>query len=120
MSEERGDGEGVGSQTLSDTLRYINLPGLFIDLVPFRGPIHLHECVRKEGGDGEGVDSESISDTFRYIDLAGLVTGLVALRGPMHLFIVVYYETIKRELELPSEKSLIEFTSPPPIYCCLL
>ena len=40
-SEERGDGEGAGSQALSGTLRYINLAGLAIGLVALRGPMHL-------------------------------------------------------------------------------
>jgi len=33
VNEERGDGEGSGSEVLSDTLRYINLTGLAIGLV---------------------------------------------------------------------------------------
>jgi hypothetical protein len=36
VSEEGKDGEGAGSQELSDTLRYINLAGLAIGLVTFR------------------------------------------------------------------------------------
>ena len=83
VNEERGDGEGVGSEVLSDTLRYINLAGLVIGMFTFRGPMHLRAGVIKEGGEGPG--SQSLSDTFRYINLAGLATGLVALRGPMHL-----------------------------------
>jgi hypothetical protein len=35
-------------------LRNINLTGLAIGLVPFRGPIHLCSDVSKEGGVGEG------------------------------------------------------------------
>ena len=44
VSEERGDGEGAGSQALpvlSDTLRYINLAEVAIGPVGFRGPVHL-------------------------------------------------------------------------------
>jgi hypothetical protein len=33
VSEQGGDGEGAGSQALSDTLRYINLAGLATGLV---------------------------------------------------------------------------------------
>jgi hypothetical protein len=85
VSEECGDGEGLGSQTLSDTHRYrdINLVGWVIGLVVLRGPMHLRACVSEEGGDGEGAGSESISDTFRYINLTGVSIGLVSLRGPM-------------------------------------
>jgi hypothetical protein len=42
VSEERGNGEGAGSQALSDTLRYINLAGLATGLVASRlRPMHL-------------------------------------------------------------------------------
>ena len=55
MNEERGDGEGIDSQTLSDTLRHINLAGLDIGLVVLCGPMNLCVCVREESGDGKGV-----------------------------------------------------------------
>ncbi len=45
----------MGSQSISDTLRYINLTGLVT------------------------------GETLRYINLAGLVIGLVTLCGPMNL-----------------------------------
>jgi len=48
VSEEGGDGEGAGSQALSDTLRYINLAGLVIGLVTLRGLMHLCACVSEE------------------------------------------------------------------------
>ena len=48
MSEERGDREGEGSQTLSDTLRYINLAEVSLELAVLRGPIHLCACVSEE------------------------------------------------------------------------
>ena len=70
--EERGDGEGTGSEARSDTLRYINLAGLVIGLVALRGPMHLCACVREERGDGEGAASQALSDTLRYINLTGL------------------------------------------------
>ncbi len=44
VSEERGDGEGEGSEALSDTLRYINLAGLATGLVPLGGPMYLRVC----------------------------------------------------------------------------
>jgi len=43
-----GDGEGPGSQTLSDTLKCISLTGLGVGLVTFRGPIDLCVCVSEE------------------------------------------------------------------------
>ena len=55
--EEGGDGEGVGSETLSDTLKYINLTGLVIGMVVLCGPIHLSSCVSEKSGDGEGAGS---------------------------------------------------------------
>ena len=70
---------------LSNTLRYINLAGLVIELVTLRGPMHLCACMSEERGDGEDAGSQALSDTLRYINLAGLAIGLVTLRGPMHL-----------------------------------
>jgi hypothetical protein len=64
---------------LSDTLRYINLTGLVIELVTLRGPMNLCVCVGEERGDGEGADSQELSDTLRYIHLSGLTIGLVVL-----------------------------------------
>jgi len=52
--KEGGDGEGAGSQSLSDTLRYINFAGLTTGLVALCGPMHQCVCVSEEGGDGEG------------------------------------------------------------------
>jgi hypothetical protein len=76
LSEERGDGEGAGSETRSDTLRHINLAGLAIGPVTLRGPMHLCACVSEERGDGEGAGSEALStDTLRYNNLAGLARG---------------------------------------------
>ena len=46
--KEGGDGKGAGSQSLSDTFRYINLAGLTTGLVTLRGPI----LFSLEGGDG--------------------------------------------------------------------
>ena len=54
VSEERGDGEGEGSESLSDTLRYINLAGLATGLVTLRGPMHLCACVSEESGENAG------------------------------------------------------------------
>jgi hypothetical protein len=54
VNEEGGDGKGAGSQSLSDTLRYINLADLATGLVALRRPMHLCACVSEEGGDGEG------------------------------------------------------------------
>jgi hypothetical protein len=71
VSEQGGDGEGAGSQALSDTLRYINLAGVAIGLVTLPGPMHLCACVSKECGDGEGAGSQALSDTLRYNNLAG-------------------------------------------------
>ena len=51
VSEEGGNGEGAGSQALSDTLRYINLAGLAIGLVTLRGLMHLRACVSEERGE---------------------------------------------------------------------
>jgi hypothetical protein len=62
--KERGDGEGAGSQSLSDTFRYINLAGLGTGLVALRGPMHLGACVSEEAGDGEGAGSQALSDTL--------------------------------------------------------
>ena len=59
---------------LSDTLRYINLAGLAIELVALRGPMHLCACVSEEHGDGEGAGSQALSDTLMCINLAGLAT----------------------------------------------
>ncbi len=53
---------------LSNTLKYMNLTGVVIGLVPLRGPMHLGACVTEKRGDGEGAGS-----------LAGRVIGLVAL-----------------------------------------
>lgn len=50
MSEERGEGEGVGSQVLSNTLRYINLAEVALGLVELRGPMYLCPCVSAERG----------------------------------------------------------------------
>jgi hypothetical protein len=40
VSKEGGDGEGMGSLSLSDTFRYINLTGLVTGLVSLCGPIN--------------------------------------------------------------------------------
>jgi hypothetical protein len=48
--EEGGDGDGVGSETLSDTLKNINLTGLVIGVVVFRGPMNLRVCVSEKSG----------------------------------------------------------------------
>ena len=48
--EEGGDGDGVGSETLSDTLKNINLTGLVIGVVVVRGPMNLRVCVSEESG----------------------------------------------------------------------
>ena len=64
---------------LSNTLRYINLHGLSIGMVPLCGPMHLCACVSEELGDGEGEDSQALSDTLRSINLTGLTMGLVTL-----------------------------------------
>ncbi len=50
MSEERGEGEGVGSRVLSNTLRYINLAVVELGLVELRGPMHPCPCVSAECG----------------------------------------------------------------------
>ncbi len=39
VSEERGDGEGAGSQALSDTCRYINLTELALGQFALRGRV---------------------------------------------------------------------------------
>jgi len=39
VSEEGADGEGEGSESISDTFRYINLTGVSIGLVSLRGPM---------------------------------------------------------------------------------
>ena len=81
--------QGVVSQSLSDTFRYINLTGLDTGLVTLCGPMHLCVCVSEEGGDGEGVDSEVsslLSYTLRYVSLPEL--GHVCqfgFREPIHL-----------------------------------
>ena len=53
VSEERGDGEGAGSQALSDTLRYINFAGLAIGLVALRRALSkqstLSRALSKQG-----------------------------------------------------------------------
>ncbi len=40
---------------LSNTLKYINLGGLVIGLVVFRGPMYLCVCINEDRGDGEGL-----------------------------------------------------------------
>ena len=64
MSEECGDGEGVDSQRLSDTLRYINLTGLVIELVTLRGPMYLCVCVIEECGENAGTRTTLRSDVL--------------------------------------------------------
>ncbi len=44
---------------LSNTLEYINLTGVVIGLVAFRGPIHLCARVSEKRGDEEGVGCDS-------------------------------------------------------------
>jgi hypothetical protein len=65
VSEEGGDGEGVGSEApslLSYTLRYISLTELgIVYRVGLREPIHLCTYVIEVGGDGETVCSETPS-----------------------------------------------------------
>jgi hypothetical protein len=93
VSEEGGDGEGVGSEApslLSCTLRYVSLAELgTLCRVGFRDPMHLCTGVNEEGADGEGADSEAtsvMSYTLRYVSLAELGTLCrVGLRDPMHL-----------------------------------
>ena len=60
VSKEGVDREGVVSQSLSDTFRYINLAGLGTGLVALRGPMHLCVCVSEDRGDGEGVVSQTL------------------------------------------------------------
>ncbi len=64
MNKKGGDGEGVGSESLSITFRYINLTGLSIGLVELCGPMYLCVCVNEEGGNGEGPDLETLSMLF--------------------------------------------------------
>ena len=45
--------EGVVSEGLSDTFRYINLVELDVGLVVLCGPMHLCVCVSEELGRGE-------------------------------------------------------------------
>ena len=52
VNEDRGDGEGEGSEVRSDTLRYINLTGLTIGLVVLCGPTYLCACVNEDVGTG--------------------------------------------------------------------
>jgi hypothetical protein len=57
VRKKGGDGESVGSESLSITFRYINLTGLSIGLVELCGPIHLCLCERRgweRGGSGLG------------------------------------------------------------------
>ncbi len=58
VSEEGGDGVGVGSEVsspLSYTIRYVSLAELGnVYQVGLREPMHLCTCVVEEGGDGEG------------------------------------------------------------------
>jgi hypothetical protein len=68
---------------LSNTLKYINLAGLDIGVIPWYGPMNLRTCVSEELGDGEGEGSPALSDTRRYMNLTGSV---------------VYYESMKRKL----------------------
>jgi hypothetical protein len=65
VSEEGGDGEGAGSQALSDTLRYINLAGLATGLVTLRGPMRLCACVSEEGGENAGARATLRSDVLQ-------------------------------------------------------
>ena len=68
VSEEGGDGEGVGSETpslFSYTFRYVSLAELgTVCLVGLREPMHLCACVGEEGGDregaGEGGDASNV------------------------------------------------------------
>ena len=79
VSEERGDGEGTGSEALSllsYTLKYISLADVGINclLVGLRQPMHLSTFVSEEWGDGEGPGSEALSllsYTLQCISLAG-------------------------------------------------
>ncbi len=63
VREDLGDGEDEDSESLSDTLRYINLVGVVMGLVTCRGPMYLCTCVSEERGDGEDTDSQGLSDT---------------------------------------------------------
>jgi hypothetical protein len=63
VGEDLGDGEDEDSESLSDTLRYINLVGVVMGLVTCRGPMYLCKCVSEERGDGEDTDSQGLSDT---------------------------------------------------------
>ena len=65
VNEEGGDGEGAGSQALSDTPRYINLAGLPIGLVTWRGPMHLCSCVSEERGENAGERGTLRSDVLQ-------------------------------------------------------
>ncbi len=65
VSKEGGDGKGTGSQSLSDTFRYINLTGLTTGLVTLCGPMHLCTCVSEERRDGEGTGSEALNKHYQ-------------------------------------------------------
>jgi hypothetical protein len=58
--EGEGRGEGVDDSLLSDTLTYISLTEVGIDLVGLRGPMDLCPCVSEVCGDGKGADSEAL------------------------------------------------------------
>jgi hypothetical protein len=55
---------------MTNTLEYMNLAGVGVDLVALCGPIH-RPCVNEKRGDGEGTGSYEPSDTLGYINLAG-------------------------------------------------
>jgi hypothetical protein len=50
VSEQRGDGEGAGSQALSDTRRYINFAGLARGLVALRRALSKQSALSSLGG----------------------------------------------------------------------
>ena len=77
------------NDTLSNTLKYINLTGLGIGLVVLRGPMHLCTCVSEDRGPGTGRvrDHQCYQIHLRYINLG------------LDITLVVYCEEIKRELQ---------------------
>ena len=100
LSEEGGDGEGVGSETpslLSYTLRYVSLAELgTVCRVGLREPMHL--CAYMDRGEDAEEAPSLLSYTLRYVSLAELGTVCrVGLREPMHLCACVGEEGGDRE-----------------------
>jgi len=69
VSKERGDGEGVGSQVPSNTLRYINLAEVALRLVQLRGPMHLCVCMCERGAWGRRSAEETEFFLFLFCSL---------------------------------------------------